>query len=169
MINLVDYILDKISDSFLFEMADSKSKFEHDLSSKLNVVITHYVLVKYISIKNDNDECSDEELGLRVHWCSEIMTIMNNHYMDKLKAGKNVKKRCIEKFANETKNITSDEIQVIIDTKIKKEQRIFKPITFVEKYLNDAIEYCEKHLYELYLMLNTKQLKEINDFVYNEL
>ena len=120
MIHLVDYILDKISENVIVEMANNKADFDNMLSIDIYTIMSHYALVRYMSIKNDNDECTEYELELHSHWATEILSHIFKYVNKKLKAGNNVKRRCIENISNDIKEYSFDDIENIVTLKIKK-------------------------------------------------
>ena len=82
MKNLQEFILEAISNTWLFEMAYSREKYIDRLMGLDNQIVENWCLIKYCNM-------FDEEHWDRLHWSKELLAHMANANECKLKKGLN--------------------------------------------------------------------------------
>lgn len=84
MKKLIDYILESISNSYLFEMAYDRKKYCDLITYLHKQIVQNWCLVKYCNLY-------DEENYNRLHWSKELISHLENLQDIKLKAGDKLK------------------------------------------------------------------------------
>ena len=116
MINIKEYILEKLQNTLVFEMAYSRKELKNSFDGILDQIIENWCLVKYCSLydtKNINKN----------HWSNELTAHMYNILKRQLKNGSEDSKLQLLKYvAYEQKEYTTSvAIKKCIRLKFKKE------------------------------------------------
>lgn len=82
MIDFKNYILEKISNTYLFEMAYSRQDYLRNISNLCYQIVENWCLIKYCNLY-------DEENYNRLHWCKELTAHLENLRRCQLKSGLN--------------------------------------------------------------------------------
>lgn len=80
MKKLIDYILESISNSYLFEMAYDRASYCMELRSLSVQIVQNWCLIKYCNLY-------DDENYNRLHWSKELSTHLIRLQSVKLKSG----------------------------------------------------------------------------------
>lgn len=79
---IIDFLADKLSNTYIFEMAYDRRKYESKLSSIARQIVENWCLVKYCNM-------FDEENYNRLHWSKELSAHLKDLQMDRLKKNLN--------------------------------------------------------------------------------
>ena len=80
MLNIKEYILEKLQNTLVFEMAYSRKELKNSFDGILDQIIENWCLVKYCSLY-------DEQNINKNHWANELTAHMYNILKRQLKNG----------------------------------------------------------------------------------
>ena len=116
LLNIKEYILEKIQNTLVFEMAYSRKELKTIFDSILDQIMENWCLVKYCSLYDRNNVNKN-------HWANELTAHMYNILKRQLKnGGDDTKLQLLKSVTYEQKEYTtSEEIKRCISFKFKKE------------------------------------------------
>lgn len=155
MKDIKNCILEKLSNTYLFEMADSRQDYLAEIMAIRYQILDNWCLIKYCNLY-------DEENYNRLHWCSELYAHLDRLWRVSLKRGLNKLKTTEYGFIDKAEFDDVDEIVVLLKRKWK-----------VEKLPIDKLEYIAeeftKALPRICKMVSDRHGEDIYDYVYNEI
>ena len=155
MMDIKNFLLEAISNTYLFEMAYSRQDYLRNISGLCYQIVENWCLVKYCNLY-------DEENYNRLHWSNELITHLNNLYDCKLKKGLN-KFNTTEYGLIEKAEL--DDIDVVEDLLYHKWR--------VEKLPNDTKNIIAKEFIKalpiICKLISGKNNEDIYNYVYNEI
>ena len=155
MKNLQEFILETISNTWLFEMADSRQSYLSEIRGLRYQILDNWCLIKYCNMY-------DEENYNRLHWCSELYAHLDNLWRTTLKKGLNKLKTTEYGF------IDTAEFDDI-DTVIRLLERKWKIEKLPQETLKPVAEEFVKALPRICKMISDRKGENIYDYVYNEI
>lgn len=116
MLNIKEYILEKLQNTLVFEMAYSRKELKNSFDDILDQIIENWCLVKYCSLYDTNNIN-------RNHWANELTAHMYNILRRQLKnGGEDAKLQLLKSVTYEQKEYTTAlAIKKCIRFKFKKE------------------------------------------------
>ena len=116
MTTIKEYILEKLQNTLIFEMAYSRKELKNSFDSILDQIIENWCLVKYCSLYDTSNIN-------RNHWTNELTTHMYNILKRQLKnGGEDAKLQLLKSVAYDQKEYTTAiAIKKCIRLKFKKE------------------------------------------------
>ena len=116
MFNIKEYILEKLQNTLVFEMAYSRKELKNSFDDILDQIIENWCLVKYCSLYDTNNIN-------RNHWTNELTAHMYNILKRQLKnGGEDAKLQLLKSVTYEQKEYTTSvAIKSCIRLKFKKE------------------------------------------------
>ena len=116
MTTIKEYILEKLQNTLVFEMAYSRKELKNSFDSILDQIIENWCLVKYCSLYDTSNIN-------RNHWTNELTTHMYNILKRQLKnGGEDAKLQLLKSVAYDQKEYTTAAaIKKCIRLKFKKE------------------------------------------------
>ena len=116
MTNIKEYILEKLQNTLVFEMAYSRKELKNSFDDILDQIIENWCLVKYCSLY-------DVQNTNKNHWADELTAHMYNILKRQLKnGGKDAKLQLLKSVAYDQKEYTTAiAIKKCIRLKFKKE------------------------------------------------
>ena len=116
MLNIKEYILEKLQNTLVFEMAYSRKELKNSFDGILDQIIENWCLVKYCSLYDTNNIN-------RNHWTNELTAHMYNILKRQLKnGGEDAKLQLLKSVTYEQKEYTTAiSIKGCIRLKFKKE------------------------------------------------
>ena len=155
MKNLQQYILEAISNTWLFEMAHSREKYLTDIRGLYGQILDNWCLIKYCNMY-------DEENYNRLHWCSELYAHLDKLWRISLKSGLNKLKTTEYGFIHNAELDDVYEVTNLLERKWKIEK--LPPET-----LEPIAEEFVKALPRICKMVSDRHGEDIYDYVYNEI
>ena len=133
MLNIKEYILEKLQNTLVFEMAYSRKELKNSFDGILDQIIENWCLVKYCSLY-------DEQNINKNHWANELTAHMYNILKRQLKnGGEDAKLQLLKSVTYEQKEYTTAiSIKRCIRLKFKKEN-----IQIHDDVCSDCIEDLE--------------------------
>ena len=116
MLNIKEYILEKLQNTLVFEMAYSRKELKNSFDGILDQIIENWCLVKYCSLYDSNNINKN-------HWVNELTVRMYNILKRQLKnGGEDAKLQLLKSVAYKQKEYTTAiSIKRCIRLKFKKE------------------------------------------------
>ncbi len=116
MLNIKEYILEKLQNTLVFEMAYSRKELKNSFDGILDQIIENWCLVKYCSLY-------DEQNINKNHWANELTTHMYNILKRQLKNGGEDAKLQLLKYVtyDQKEYTTAAAVKRCIRLKFKKE------------------------------------------------
>ena len=133
MTNIKEYILEKLQNTLVFEMAYSRKELKNSFDDILDQIIENWCLVKYCSLY-------DVQNTNKNHWVNELTVYMYNILKRQLKnGGEDAKLQLLKSVAYDHKEYTTAAaIKKCIRLKFKKEN-----IQITNELCSDCIEDLE--------------------------
>lgn len=153
MMSLKEYILEVISNSYVFEMAYDRKELKKRVESLLNQIIENWCLVRYCSLYDKNN------ININ-HWRRELQSHLFNIFEMSIKGGNyNSKYNLISEIIfNKREITTSNKISLIIRNKFRIEGIVIK---------SDICEGCLENLKELISLISNKETPENSDELFD--
>ena len=116
LVNIKEYILEKLQNTLVFEMAYSRKELKNSFDSILDQIIENWCLVEYCSLYDENNTNKN-------HWANELAAHMYNILKRQLKNGGEDSKLQLLKSVTygQKEYTTSVAIKNCIRLKFKKE------------------------------------------------
>ena len=116
MLNIKEYILEKLQNTLVFEMAYSRKELKNSFDGILDQIIENWCLVKYCSLYDSNNINKS-------HWTNELTAHMYNILKRQLKnGGEDAKLQLLKSVTYEQKEYTTSvAIKRCIRLKFKRE------------------------------------------------
>ena len=116
MLNIKEYILEKLQNTLVFEMTYSRKELKNSFDSILDQIIENWCLVKYCSLY-------DEQNINKNHWANELTAHMYNILKRQLKnGGEDIKLQLLKYVTYDQKEYTTAAaVKRCIRLKFKKE------------------------------------------------
>lgn len=153
--DLKNYILEKISESAIFEMADSRQDYLADIRGLRFQILENWCLIRYCNLY-------DEENYNRLHWSKELCAHLYNLWKVSLKKGLDKLKITEYGFYEKSEFDDIDVIMRILEQKWKIEKL---PINVLYSIANDFINELPK----ICKIISDHNGKYIYDYVHNEI
>ena len=154
MMKLFDYILEKLSNTYIFEMAYNRSKYVEKVLSLNQQIVENWCLIKYCNLY-------DEENYNRLHWCRELTAHLSNLNKDVVKKGDKYRATkeafIIDELFDET------QIYIICEPKWDDENLPYDKLKNITKYFINDIDVLLK------LISGKQNYQNIKNYVYNEI
>lgn len=155
MKDIKNYILEAISNTWLFEMAYSRQDYLRNISGLCYQIVENWCLVKYCNL-------CDEENYNRLHWSNELVAHLENLRRCQLKSGlskyKTTKFGFIEIAELDDVDVVDDILELKWDNeKLPGDKRKIISNEFVNS------------LPKLFELISGKSAIDIKNYVYNEI
>lgn len=155
MMDLKNYILEAISNTYLFEMADSRQDYLADIRGLRFQILENWCLIKYCNM-------FDKENYNRLHWSKELIAHLDHLWRISLKKGLN--KLNITEYGFYEK-AEFDDIDIVIDALKGKWDDENLPDDKMFVVANEFIQALPR----ICKMISDKRGESIRNYVYNEL
>jgi hypothetical protein len=116
MINLKEYILEAVQNTYIFEMAHNRKQIKDRVEGLIDQILQNWCLIKYVKIVNP--------LNYNInHWKKELESHIDNIFSMQLKDGNDIAKyNLINSLLHDTLEInTGEDIYLRIRKKFKSE------------------------------------------------
>lgn len=153
MRRLIDYILEQLSETIIFEMAYDRKELKKRVEGLLNQIIENWCLVRYCSLY-DKDNINKN------HWRKELQNHLFNIFEMNIKGGNYYSKyNLISEIIFDKREITtSNKISLIIRNKFRKEGIAIE---------NDISEECLENLKSIIELISNKETPENSDKLFD--
>ena len=153
MTNIKEYILEKLQNTLVFEMAYSRKELKNSFDCILDQIIENWCLVKYCTLY-------DNENKNKYHWKQELKAHLYNIYEMKIKGGNaKTKYNLIYEIIYDKKEITaSSKIASIIRIKFRTENIIIN---------NDICDSCIENLKYVIELISNDETDDNTDKIYD--
>lgn len=153
MKKLVEYIIEKLDKTFIFEMAYDRRDYKHIVRGLVGQIVENWCLIRYCTLSNRTET--------KNHWQNELSGHLINIYKMKIKLDK---RKCLneELIYNPEHNDYKEVFKWIKDKFIKEDINDNKLIYQVAK------DYAEYGVYDIIDILCDKNA-DIYDYVKNEI
>ena len=155
MMDLKNYILEAISNTYLFEMAYSREKYIDRLMGLDMQILENWCLIKYCNM-------FDKENYNRLHWSKELIAHMSNAAECKLKKGLNKLNTTKYVFINMNEYDDVNTVDVCLERKWDDENLPDDKRQIV------AIEFT-KSLSKICELIANGSYSDIKNYVYNKI
>ena len=153
MMKLIDYILEQLSETAIFEMAYDRKELKKRVEGILKQIIENWCLVRYCTLY-DKDNINKN------HWRKELQTHLFNIFEMNIKGGNySSKYNLISEIVFDKREITtSNKVSLIIRNKFRNEGIAIK---------NEISEECLENLKVIIELISNKETPENSDNLFD--